>query len=362
MIQNFDGSENLLGSERFAQAMKHLEKFCHIFKPESRKSIFQSIIQEMLQRQFMKSLAPPIATETQENLQELKRFESEFSIVDTIYKSSKTTVFAAVNHIDRSIYAIKRVTFMMDEIQPEIVMQEASIMQQCIHPNIAKYYNSWIEFIFKKQLDEASRDAPNFNFEENADANSKTKDGSDDIFEFQFFIQMELCTKQNIVDACRNTDLNQRIQLLLDTATGLAYLHDKGIIHMNIRPSNILMSIECIPKICDFGKAISSLTMNKQCETSRIDPFIAPECPDSITTKSDIYAFGLLMAFCLIDDDECTFIEQLRNNQKINIPGLPDYVSQLILDCMNFDPEKRPTITRINELLMDAANDLMGVD
>ena len=362
MIQSFDGSENFMGSERFAQALKHLEKFCHIFKPESRQSIFQSIIQEMMQRQYMKSLGPPSAPINDENLQELKRFEAEFTIVDTIYKSPKTTVFAAVNHIDRCIYAVKRVTFMMDEVQPEDVMQEATIMQQCVHPNIAKYNNSWIEFIFKAQLDGAAGCVPDFSFDGNEGSTSNRSPCDNQIIEFQFFIQMELCTKQNIVDACRNNDLEQRVQLLLDAATGLAYLHDKGIIHMNIRPSNILMSIDGIPKICDFGKAISSLTVNEERDTSRIDPFSAPECPESITVKSDIYAFGLLVAFCLSDDDECTIVEKARNNQKINVEGLPDYLPQLILECMDYVPENRPTIFKVIELLREAANDLMGVD
>ena len=361
MIQSLSNSEDWLNSERVSQAIKHLEKFCHIFEPDAQQQIFQSIIQEMLQRQYVKRLGPPQpAQDIDEKLPELTRFESEFTIVETLYKSKKTTVFAAVNHIDRCIYAVKRVTFSMDLIQPEQVMREATVMQQCLHQNIAKYNSSWIEFILNLSHDEVQTSS----ITQSPFTIHRNSSDSDDkqFVEFQFFIQMELCSKQNIVDACKTMELNQRVDMLLETATGISYLHDKNIIHMKIRPSNILMSLDGIPKICDFGKAISTIEANEDKEMSLIDPFLAPECPENISTKSDIYAFGLLMAFCLCDDEEISIVEKLRNKQTLNIPGLPNYVINMINDCMNEDPEKRPTIVGIIDILRDAANDLMDVD
>ena len=47
-------------------------------------------------------------------------------------------------------------------------------------------------------------------------------------------------------------------QLLL----GLKTLHQNGIIHCNLKPSNILIDEYCNVKICDFKKSLKVSTMN----------------------------------------------------------------------------------------------------
>lgn len=48
----------------------------------------------------------------------------------------------------------------------------------------------------------------------------------------------------------------QRLEIILGIADGLAYLHkglNKGVIHRDIKPSNILLDDDWKPKIADFG-------------------------------------------------------------------------------------------------------------
>ena len=297
----------------------------------------------MLQRQFVKRLGPPAPTSsTSQPGQELTRFETEFTVADVLYESKHTKVFAAVNHIDRCIYAVKRITFSMDEIQPKQVMAEAEVMQQCLHPNIARYNTSWIEFVLN---------IPGLDAEIQPE----------EIAQFQFFIQMELCAKQNIVDASRNLSLKQKVDALLDVSSGISYLHDKAIIHMNIKPRNVLMSIDGIPKLCDFGKAISVIE-RCQSDDSKIDKFSAPECPERCTTKSDIYSFALVILCVLCEEEDDETIDEFLSGNFSKLQDVPQDFLGLIKKCLSKDPNERPDITVVTDALRNASNDLIDVD
>jgi len=51
---------------------------------------------------------------------------------------------------------------------------------------------------------------------------------------------------------------NKRMSIIIGVAQGLAYLHHKcnpTIIHLDIKPGNILLDKDCTPKLADFGLA-----------------------------------------------------------------------------------------------------------
>ncbi|KAL4654689.1 hypothetical protein ACB092_01G398600 [Castanea dentata] len=92
-------------------------------------------------------------------------------------------------------------------------------------------------------------------------------------------------------------------EIAVGTAKGIAYLHEEcqqRIIHYDIKPENILLDANFLPKVADFGLAKLSnrekthITMTGGRGTPG---YAAPEMwmPYPITQKCDVYSFGMLL-------------------------------------------------------------------
>ncbi|KAF8018063.1 hypothetical protein BT93_H3079 [Corymbia citriodora subsp. variegata] len=92
-----------------------------------------------------------------------------------------------------------------------------------------------------------------------------------------------------------------RRKIILDIAKGLAYLHEEchqKIIHLDIKPQNILLDEHFNAKLADFG--LSKLIDKEQSHVMTImrgtPGYLAPEWLSSIITeKVDVYSFGIVM-------------------------------------------------------------------
>lgn len=96
------------------------------------------------------------------------------------------------------------------------------------------------------------------------------------------------------------------LELVARVCDGLQHAHDKGVVHRDLKPDNILVDITGQPKILDFGVArivntetwISTLhTLPGQLIGTL--PYMSPEQvsgrPDAVDHRSDIYAVGVLL-------------------------------------------------------------------
>ncbi|KAI3516917.1 hypothetical protein L1887_16063 [Cichorium endivia] len=93
-----------------------------------------------------------------------------------------------------------------------------------------------------------------------------------------------------------------RRKIILDIAKGLAYLHEdcrQKIIHLDIKPQNILLDEDFNAKVSDFGlsKLIDRNQSRQEMTTMRGTPgYMAPEWLGSIITeKADVYSFGIVL-------------------------------------------------------------------
>lgn len=102
----------------------------------------------------------------------------------------------------------------------------------------------------------------------------------------------------------RSLTLEERVGLALDTAQGLAYLHQLNVVHRDVKPANVLVKGRKPPraKVCDYG-LIDSEDMGKHGVTKTEDGtvvgtilYMSPEQARGETTKaSDVFSLGGLL-------------------------------------------------------------------
>lgn len=96
---------------------------------------------------------------------------------------------------------------------------------------------------------------------------------------------------------------NERLQIALDVALGLDYLHNgcnPAIIHRDLKTSNILLSENMVAKISDFGLSRASTTKSGGYKSSTpigTPGYLAPEYEQShsLNKKGDVYSFGIVL-------------------------------------------------------------------
>jgi serine/threonine protein kinase len=139
-----------------------------------------------------------------------------------------------------------------------------------------------------------------------------------------YFI-MELVHGVPITKFCDDNQLTprQRLELFVPVCQAIQHAHQKGIIHRDVKPSNVLVTMyddKPVPKVIDFGVAkatdqrLTEKTMFTQFGTLvGTFEYMSPEQAEmnalGVDTRSDIYSLGVLLYELLTDT---TPLEQRR--------------------------------------------------
>ncbi|KAG6420790.1 hypothetical protein SASPL_117329 [Salvia splendens] len=91
-----------------------------------------------------------------------------------------------------------------------------------------------------------------------------------------------------------------RVQIALDVARGLEYLHDgavPSVIHRDIKSSNILLDHSMRARVADFGLSREEMVNKKVSNIQGTFGYLDPEyiSTRSFTKKSDVYSYGVLL-------------------------------------------------------------------
>lgn len=94
-------------------------------------------------------------------------------------------------------------------------------------------------------------------------------------------------------------DIDEVISIAMMTLRGIEHAHDRGIIHRDIKPQNILLDTNGRVKITDFGiaKALSETRMTETNQVIGSVQYISPEQAKGHNTdeRTDIYSFGVML-------------------------------------------------------------------
>ena len=123
------------------------------------------------------------------------------------------------------------------------------------------------------------------------------------IYEQMPYLIMAYCPAGSCISRIAKMTEQEVWKLIHDVASGLAYLHEKDIVHQDIKPDNILIDVEGNYLITDFGistHARSTLRKSVMCSTNSAGTlaYMGPERfsqQPAPTKASDIWSFGAML-------------------------------------------------------------------
>ncbi|XP_051007622.1 wee1-like protein kinase 2 [Acomys russatus] len=269
------------------------------------------------------------------------RYEKEFLEIEKIGVGVFGTVYKCIKRLDGCIYAVKHSERPLSGLSNDFDLNEVyahAVLGH--HPHVVRYYSSWAE---------------------------------DD----HVVIQNEYCNGGSLQAAIsENAVSGNHFQepklkdILLQISLGLKYIHNSGMVHMDIKPSNIFicykmhtdfpvgpeetesefdwfLSASVIYKIGDLGHVTS--ISNPKVEEGDIR-FLAKEILQENyqhLTKADIFALGLTIAMAAGAESLPTNGAMWHHIRKGNFPKILQELSDdfygLLKNMIHPDPEKRPS-------------------
>ncbi|GLE01371.1 hypothetical protein PINS_up010201 [Pythium insidiosum] len=236
---------------------------------------------------------------------------------------------------------------------PPFVLKEVQILQRLHHPNV-------LEFI-------------------GAADNRKTR---------QILILSEHSHHGDLDQLLRNIrkgvaphlGWTKMVQIALDVARGIAFLHAQRFIHRDIKSSNILLDEQFCAKLCDFGFATetsawdetsdgatdantSSKRRKSYCGT---DAFMAPEMflDEDYNENVDVFSFGVVLMelICCRVANKDGFVMRLPQHKFCVVMSefydampstCPPAFARIAEQCVAFEPTERPTSADVVRSLED---------
>jgi serine/threonine-protein kinase len=171
------------------------------------------------------------------------------------------------------------------------------------------------------------------------------------------FISMEYVDGEDLADLLLRIGrlpADKALETSRKLCAGLAAAHDRGVIHRDLKPQNIMINKRGEVVIMDFGLAAIAQQLSGAEVRNGTPAYMAPEQlkGSEVTAKSDIYALGLVIyeLFTGKKPYDAKNVRQLLEMQEATqlpsmssvAPDIDPLVEKAIRRCLEPDPAKRP--------------------
>ncbi|XP_055846710.1 membrane-associated tyrosine- and threonine-specific cdc2-inhibitory kinase [Episyrphus balteatus] len=247
-------------------------------------------------------------------------FEQCFTKISKIGEGSFGEVFKVRSKEDGLLYAVKKSKqfFRSENYRHERLEEVKRYEQFSDHENCVRLYKAWEQ---------------------------------DD----RLYMQMELCQESldHYLGVKKRIPEEKIWSILLDLLLAVKSLHDKNLIHLDIKLDNVLIGDDGICKLADFGLVIDVDRANRHEATEGDSRYIAPELMQGhFSRAADIFSLGIAML------ELSSYIELPPNGplwQELRSGILPeDFIKpispelkQMIKSMMTPDAMARPTVDEL---------------
>ncbi|GLT84987.1 hypothetical protein SLE2022_031910 [Rubroshorea leprosula] len=267
-------------------------------------------------------------TEPMSNISPNGRFQRNITVWEKgqfLGRGSFGSVYAGISG-GGSFFAIKEVSLLDQESRGSESIsqleQEIGLLSQFEHENIVRYYGT-------------------------------EKDES------KLYIFLELVTLGSLLSLYQTYNLKDS-QVSFYTRQilhGLKYLHDRDVVHRDIKCANILVDASGSVKLADFGLAkVTKLNDVKSCKGTAF--WMAPEVVNrknqGYGLPADIWSLGCTVLEMLTRQIPYSHLECMQALYRIGKgepPPVPDFLSNnardFILQCLQVNPNNRPTAAQL---------------
>lgn len=246
-----------------------------------------------------------------------------FTIIKNIGTGARTTIYLAKDETTKEKVALKRAILENPEDTRifEQIENEYKVSQNIDHPYIRKCHK-----IIKKR--------------------KRLKVN-------EVLLSMELFEGRSLEEA-NSFSLGDILLIFRMIATGLNGMHQRGYVHCDIKPNNILISNEGSIKIIDLGQSCKIGAIKSRIQGT--PDYIAPEQvhKQHLSHRTDIFNFGATMYWALTGKNVPTLIPQktdigmrVDEVKEFQTPRqiykqIPQKVSDIVMRCVEEKPAKRP--------------------
>ena len=246
-------------------------------------------------------------------------------------------------------------------------INEINIISSLRHPNIVLYMGASVDKDNYYMITEYLPNGTLFDLlhnNNNTNSNNNNKNNNNNYGE-NINNNSLISTNNNSINNFDNYSKNSfflndsmKIKIALQIAFVIKYLHSRKIVHCDLKSPNILIDKNYNIKLGDFGLS-RFIGKNSENIKGKIGTphWMAPEIllGGKYEYHSDIFSYGMILWEILTGDIpynniDPKKIENLITNEK-NIVKVPDYgnliLRKLCKSCINYEPEKRPSIDEI---------------
>jgi ankyrin repeat protein/tRNA A-37 threonylcarbamoyl transferase component Bud32 len=171
------------------------------------------------------------------------------------------------------------------------------------------------------------------------------------------------------------SSLNRICSIAAQTADGLAHAHKHGVIHQDVKPANIMVTVSEIAKVTDFGlanaKAVSKSTHSLEQDVTvtlgGLTPaYCSPEqaAKQRLNVKTDVWSWGLSVLemfagslFWRVGTQAQVALDHFAEGppDRYAVGEMPSSVFGLLQKCFDSNPEGRPSLIEGASLLKSHA-------